>query len=223
MVSRTARCAAALAAVGLAALALPAAAHAQSGYCSPTGDFCTAVVRQGDDAIFRIGTFAFGGRYRLCVTAPDRSRRCKRFRLRPQGGGVLGSRVRWSRHFPGKGRGLYRVRWRKFGNNLGPRLSFRRGPSMHLRPATVRAGGTVRVFGLTGGCAPGNSVVLLSGAFPRDDEFAGVPAVFTPVGRDDRYGTRIRIPPRRRPGTYQVSARCGGGNMGLFRRLRVTR
>jgi hypothetical protein len=193
----------------------------QAAFCSPTGDFCTAVVRQGDDAIFRIGTFAHRGRYRLCVTAPDQSRVCKRFRLRHDSGGLFASRVRWSRHYPDEGRGLYRVRWRQFGGNLGPRLSFRRGPTMHVRPRTVRAGGVVRVFGLAGGCAPGNDVILLSEAFPRRNEFAGVPAVLTPVGVDGRYRTRIRIPRRRDPGSYQISARCGGGNLGIARALQV--
>jgi hypothetical protein len=194
---------------------------AQSSYCSPSGDFCTEIVRQGDDAILRIGTFAHRGRYGLCVTAPDGSRVCKRFRLRDTGDGLYASRVRWSRHYPDEGNGVYRVRWRQFGGNLGPRLSFRRGPTMHVRPAAVRAGGRVRVFGSAGGCAPGNSVILLSEAFPRRNEFAGVPAVLTPVRPDGRYRTRVRIPQRRAPGSYEIRARCGGGNLGISRTLQV--
>jgi hypothetical protein len=127
---------------------------------------------------------------------------------------------RWSRH-PEKGRGIYRVRWRQFGGNLGPRLSFRRGPTMHVRPGAVPAGGVVRVFGSAGGCGPGNDVILLSEAFPRRNEFAGVPAVLTPVRADGRYRTRIRIPRRRRAGSYQVGARCGGANFGIARALEV--
>jgi hypothetical protein len=201
-------------------LAFASPAMARSSYCSPSGDFCTEVVRQGDDAILRIGTFAHRGRYRLCVTAPDGSRVCKRFRLRNDGDGLYVSRVRWSRHYPDEGRGVYRVRWQQSGN-LGPRLSFRRGPTMHVRPAVVRAGARVRVFGSAGGCAPGNSVILLSEAFPRRNEFAGVPAVLTPVRPNGRYGTRVRIPRRRAPGAYEISARCGGGNFGIFRTLEV--
>jgi hypothetical protein len=207
--------------LALGALAAASPAAAQSAFCSPTGDFCTAVVRQQDDAIFRIGTFAHRGRYRLCVTAPDGSRVCKRFRLRRDTGGLFASRVRWSRHYPEKGRGIYRVRWRQFGGNLGPRLSFRRGPTIHVRPGAVPAGGVVSVFGSAGGCGPGNDVILLSEAFPRRNEFAGVPAVLTPVRADGRYRTRIRIPRRRRAGSYQVGARCGGANFGIARALEV--
>jgi hypothetical protein len=205
----------------LAGLALATHAAARSAFCSPSGDLCTAAVTQGADAILRIDTFAHRGRYGLCVTAPDRSRVCKRFRLRPARGGLFRSRVLWSGHYPDKGRGIYRVRWQQFGANLGPRLSFHRGPTMHVRPRVVRAGERVRVFGSVRGCAAGNDVILLSGAFPRRREFAGVPAVFTPVRADGRYGTRIRIPRQRRPGRYRISARCGGGNLGISRTLRV--
>jgi hypothetical protein len=204
---------------GLCALAPSAAA--QTSYCSPSGDLCTGIVRPGDEAVLRIATFAHRGRYRLCVTAPEGSQTCRRFRLRRISGDLYGSRVRWRRHFPDEGRGIYRVRWQQSGANLGPRLRFRVGPTMHVRPNTVRAGGRTRVFGSAGGCAPGNEMILLSEAFPRRNEFAGVPAVFTPVRTDGRYSKRVRIPRGRRPGEYQISARCGGGNLGIFRRLEV--
>jgi len=107
---------------------VPATASAapRDSYCSPSGDYCTSIKRDGDDAILRIGAFAFDGRYRLCVTSPRGARSCKGFGLRADVAGIFGSRVRWSRHFPGGGPGLYRVAWRKFGNRLGPRLAFRR-------------------------------------------------------------------------------------------------
>jgi hypothetical protein len=200
---------------------LAPSAGAQTSYCSPSGDLCTGIVRPGDDAILRIATFAHRGRYRLCVTAPDGSRTCKRFRLRRISGDLHGSRVGWRRHFPHEGPGVYRVRWQQSGGNLGPRLRFRVGPTMHVRPNTVRAGRRVRVFGSAGGCAPGNEMILLSEAFPRRNEFAGMPAVFTPVRTDGHYTKRVRIPRARRPGEYQIGARCGGGNLGIFRTLEV--
>jgi hypothetical protein len=210
-----------LAALVLCGLLLPSSAGAASTFCSPSGDFCIRIARDGGSPVFSIGTFAHRGRYTLCVTAPDSSRVCKRFLLTPEVHDLFGSHVRWSRHFPDKGSGTYRVRWRQSGTNLGPRLSFRSGPTMHLRPRSVEAGGTVRVFGSAQGCAAGNQLVLLSEAFSRRDEFAGVPAVSTPVLADGRYHARIRIPRGRRPGDYVISGRCGGGNLGIRRTLRV--
>jgi hypothetical protein len=115
-------------AIVAAAALVPTAASAapRTSYCSPSGDYCTSVKRQGDDFVLRIGTFAFSGRYRLCVTPPRGARTCKPFRLREQDAGINGSSVRWSRNFPAAGPGRYRVAWRKFGNRLGPRLGFRR-------------------------------------------------------------------------------------------------
>ena len=107
--------------------ALPASASARSGYCSPTGDVCYSAKKlRGGDALLRFGTFSFRGRIEICVTAPDRSRRCKTFRLRLDRAGIYAVRVRWSRHFPKRGRGVYRVRFRRGGANLGPRVGFRR-------------------------------------------------------------------------------------------------
>jgi hypothetical protein len=118
------------AAVASALLASPASATPpRKAYCSPTGDYCTSVYRTKAGAIrLRIATFSFRGRYRLCVVAPKRAKgkrlACKRFRLRRRGS-LYVSDVGWRRHFPHKGRGIYRVAWFKFGNRLGPRLGFK--------------------------------------------------------------------------------------------------
>jgi len=190
-------------------------------YCSPSGDYCTAVERQGADAILRLGSFYPFGRYRLCVTAPKGSRVCKRFKMRMKGD-LSYSNVRWSRHFPDKGFGLYRIRWRYGKVALGPRLPFRRtGPSIKASPNPVHRGDFVRVHGNTGGCRSG--LTLLSGAFSHEQEFAGVPAVFASVGAGGHYSVTTRIPAQRRPGNYAISGRCGGGNMGVSARLRVLR
>ena len=53
--------------------------------------------------------------------------------------------------------------------------------TMQVSPKSVHAGERVRVFGSAGGCQPGNTVTLISRAFPAKHEFAGVPAVFAKV------------------------------------------
>ena len=106
--------------------ALPAGASARSAYCSSSGDVCYSVKKARGDALLRFGTFSFSGRIDICVTAPDRSRRCKTFRLKLDRAGIYMVRVRWSKHFPRRGRGVYRVRFRRGGANLGPRVGFRR-------------------------------------------------------------------------------------------------
>lgn len=109
------------------ALAAAPAADARSSYCSPTGDYCYGV--QQRDGVWRISlhTFSFRGRVRTCVTAPDGSRACRRFRVREQRGGIYGFRVRWSRWFPNRGLGRYRVTFAVGGSKIGPGVSFRRG------------------------------------------------------------------------------------------------
>jgi hypothetical protein len=68
----------------------------------------------------------FFKRYQLCVTGPDGVRDCRRFRMQRAPHGLRESTVRWSRHFPNRGHGTYRVRWRTGGNPLGPPVTFRR-------------------------------------------------------------------------------------------------
>jgi hypothetical protein len=189
-----------------------------SFFCSLTGDFCYGIRRQGADAILRLDSDVSFGRYNLCVTAPDGSRRCKRFRLRGGPGGLFRSRVRWSAHYPDKGAGVYRVRWRKGERSLGPRLSFRR-PTLQVNLRRVRRGGFVRVHGGVFACQ--GPVTLISPAFSRRQQFAGVPAISAPVRAHGAYSVRTRIPAGRSPGVYTISGRCDGGNLGVQARLRV--
>jgi hypothetical protein len=94
--------------------------------------------------------------------------------------------------------------------------------SVNVSPEHVTAGNKTRVFGSVGsGCAVGDSVTLLSRAFPRTHTFAGIPAVSTPVRANHRFSVKVRIPATRAPGSYRVSGRCGGGNLGVSQRLRV--
>jgi hypothetical protein len=94
-------------------------------------------------------------------------------------------------------------------------------PSIHFTPKPVHAGALVRVHGSAGGCSVGDTVTVLSRAFPHAHRFAGVPAVRAPVRPRGRYSTRVRIPLGRRPDTYTATARCGGGTFGVVATLRV--
>lgn len=94
--------------------------------------------------------------------------------------------------------------------------------ALTVRPSTVRRGGSVLVRGVAGGCTEGGSVTIISRAFSGARTFAGVPAVFAEVGAAGRFSTTARIPASRRPGAYVLTARCGGGNLGVAARLVVT-
>ncbi|HEU4978262.1 MAG TPA: hypothetical protein VFT42_05165 [Solirubrobacteraceae bacterium] len=96
-------------------------------------------------------------------------------------------------------------------------------PRIALSPTSVHRGQVVRVHGVIHGCPAGDTVTLLSKAFSHRHEFAGVPAVFARVGASGAYSVRTRIPARRRPGSYHVTGRCGGGNLGVAPLLRVLR
>ena len=90
-----------------------------------------------------------------------------------------------------------------------------------LFPGTVHRGQTVTINGSAGDCPRGDTVTILSRAFPRLHEFAGVPAVLAKVGLNGRFRASTRIPLTRRVGKYVVTARCGGGNLGVAAPLRV--
>jgi hypothetical protein len=94
-------------------------------YCSPTGDLCYGIFRSGG-IVFQITTIErYFARYRVCVRAPNGSRRCRTAPINRQGR-VWGSHVRWPRIFGDHGPGVYRVTWSQGGTRLGPTLRFRR-------------------------------------------------------------------------------------------------
>ena len=94
-------------------------------------------------------------------------------------------------------------------------------PSLSLTPSTVKAGRTTVIRGTAGGCHVGNTVTIISRAFSRAHEFAGVPAVLARVRASGVFRATARVPLARRPGRYTVTARCGGGNFGIVRYLTV--
>jgi hypothetical protein len=87
-------------------------------------------------------------------------------------------------------------------------------PFIETSPGRVRRGELVRVFGAVPGCPRPDQVTLISEAFPGPGEFAGLPAVYTPVRAGHRFSVRVRIPSDRNPGRYSISGRCGGGGFG---------
>ena len=95
------------------------------------------------------------------------------------------------------------------------------GPTIKVSPGTVQAGQIVRVYGVVPGCPSGNEVTLISAVFSHAHDFAGLPAVFAHVGAHSAYSVRTRIPATRRTGRYQITGRCGGGNLGAIASLRV--
>src|SRR3954447_24484454 len=69
------------------------------------------------------------------------------------------------------------------------------GPAIHVAPGSVHRGGLVRVYGdVSGGCARGDTVTLISRAFSRRHEFAGVPATFAVVHAGGKFSKRTRVP-----------------------------
>jgi hypothetical protein len=95
------------------------------------------------------------------------------------------------------------------------------GQSMTLNPGTLPSGGTVHITGYAlSGCTSG--LTLLSNAFPGPQEFAGVHAVTATSTPDGHFSATVTIPASTAPGGYSVTARCGGGNLGLNLTLTVT-
>ncbi len=93
-------------------------------------------------------------------------------------------------------------------------------------PPAVTTSGIVTLSGDTSvgasHCAAGDTVTLISDAFTGIAEFAGVGAVTTPVDANGKFSTTVTLRSAVRPGTYTISGRCGGGNLGVTATLTVT-
>jgi hypothetical protein len=99
--------------------------------------------------------------------------------------------------------------------------------SIVVSRTTVTLGGTVVVTGDTtspsgGHCAQGDSVTLISNAFVGHATFAGEGALLTPVDSAGRFRVSTTVFTIVRPGTYSITARCGGGNLGVQATLVVS-
>ena len=119
------------------ALVLVAPAAARTSYCSPSGDYCTSVVRLKGIRYLRISTFSFTGRVRICVRDPTGARICHSFRLR-RAGPLYQVKLIWKRHYPNRGAGAYRVTFFYGTAKLGPALTFtRRDGGRRVPPPSV--------------------------------------------------------------------------------------
>lgn len=92
---------------------------------------------------------------------------------------------------------------------------------LKVTPSVVYRGHAVTIRGNAGSCPVGDSVTIISRAFPHTHDFAGVPALFAKVKTGGGFSTSTRIPAKRKPGKYGITARCGGGNLGVSAHLTV--
>jgi LPXTG-motif cell wall-anchored protein len=92
--------------------------------------------------------------------------------------------------------------------------------SIVVDPGTAPPGGTVHLTGDvladgTPGCEVPGSVTLISDAFVGLGEFAGVGAVVLPVDAAGSFDETVTISSSAVAGTYTITGRCGGGNLGV--------
>ena len=117
-----------LAAACLAALACPTATAAPDGRiaarCSASGDVCYGVFDDKGTIRFQLTLAArYFTRYRICVRPPRGATTCRSFPVK-RVGSQFGGGVNWTRNFPFRGLGRYRVIWRQGTQALGPALVF---------------------------------------------------------------------------------------------------
>jgi hypothetical protein len=90
-------------------------------------------------------------------------------------------------------------------------------PRLTVQPVKVARGGRVTVSGK--GCRSGDLVYLISPAFMGN---AFVPhSVATRARSSGAFSRLVHIRTSIRAGRYLITARCGGGNLGVSARLRV--
>ena len=98
--------------------------------------------------------------------------------------------------------------------------------TLAVSPSSVTAGAQVTVSGdvlANGqpGCTVPGDVTLVSDAFAGLGEFAGVGATTTQADAVGNFSTTVMLSSSIAPGTYDISARCGGGNLGVPATLTV--
>ncbi|MDX6510256.1 MAG: hypothetical protein QOG81_2008 [Gaiellaceae bacterium] len=92
--------------------------------------------------------------------------------------------------------------------------------ALRVSPATVSPGAQVHVSGNAAGCPLGDTVMVLSRAFVGQG-FAGVGSTPARVRRGGVFAATGRVRRYAAAGRYVVTARCGGGNLGVTAHLRV--
>ncbi|MDT4946091.1 MAG: hypothetical protein QOH14_2824 [Pseudonocardiales bacterium] len=93
--------------------------------------------------------------------------------------------------------------------------------SLQVSPTSAPAGSVVHVSGT---CEANTTGVAISSGFLHDatHDFAGVGAASFTTDSAGRFATDAQIPASTTPGSYPVTARCGGGNLGVSATLVVT-
>ncbi len=95
------------------------------------------------------------------------------------------------------------------------------GAFLRVSPSTAHQGTAVVFTGsVAQGCARGDQVTLISRLFPGH-AFGGESAVTARVGAHGRFSRRFSVRAGTARRTYIVTARCGGGNLGVEATLRV--
>ena len=99
--------------------------------------------------------------------------------------------------------------------------------SINVSPSTVAPGGNVALSGDilangTPGCDVTGTVTLISDAFAGLGEFAGVGATTATADASGNFTTTVTLSPSVAPGTYDITGRCGGGNLGVSASLTVS-
>ena len=89
--------------------------------------------------------------------------------------------------------------------------------SISVHPTRIARGGWVTVSGK--GCRAGDVVYLISPPFVGNAFVAH--SVATRARANGSFSRRVRIRMSVRAGRYLITARCGGGNLGVSARLRV--
>jgi hypothetical protein len=94
-------------------------------------------------------------------------------------------------------------------------------PTLSVHPGAVNAGGSVQV---SGSCQPNTTGFAISHAFLHDasHDFAGVGAAPFSTNATGKFAVTAQVPSSIAAGSYSVTARCGGGNLGVTATLTVT-
>lgn len=90
-------------------------------------------------------------------------------------------------------------------------------PRLSVHPASIARGGTVSVSG--SGCRAGDLVYLISPPFVGNAFVAH--SVATRARSNGAFSRSVRIRKSIRAGRYAITARCGGGNLGVAAHLRI--
>lgn len=95
-------------------------------YCLPSGESCTAVLREHGRIELAIRSFAVTKSYQLCVRPPGSRLECHSYRMTRVRDSLYASKIDFARHFSHSRHGRYVVKWKAGGTRaIGRPLHFR--------------------------------------------------------------------------------------------------